>query len=106
MISLGHRGEHAQEIAGKLFGGLRNFVWIPATPARLRNKIGDTRFQIDASAEQAVTLWQMLSQHAQNLSAASAGTGSTSIRHPVILPQTQEQFVPQMMNLDLIVRSV
>jgi folate-binding protein YgfZ len=65
-------------------------------------RTGTQRFQINTKPQHAPALWQ-------NLSAAARPAGSNcwdwlNIRAgiPVILPATQEQFVPQMANLDLI----
>ncbi|MCR4303003.1 MAG: folate-binding protein [Gallionella sp.] len=65
-------------------------------------KISDTRWQINATPPQAQMLWAELSRHA--LPVGSVYWDWLNIRSviPVILPQTQEQFVPQMVNLDLI----
>ena len=65
-------------------------------------KLGDTRFMFCTSPEKAKALWQTLSK-------AARPTGSTcwdwlNIRAgiPVMLEKTQEEFVPQMVNFDLI----
>lgn len=64
--------------------------------------LGGQRYLLASTAEQAAALWQ-------RLSAAARPAGSTcwdwlTIRAgiPVITPPTQEQFVPQMANLELI----
>ena len=60
------------------------------------------RFLIVAAPQHAPSLWQKLSTEA--IPAGSPCWDWLNIRagFPVILPQTQEQFVPQMANLDLI----
>ena len=65
-------------------------------------RTGTQRFQIIATPQQAPTLWQSLGAAARP--AGSACWDWLNIRDgiPAILPATQEQFVPQMANLDLI----
>ncbi|MDO8413242.1 MAG: folate-binding protein [Gallionellaceae bacterium] len=64
--------------------------------------IGPQRFQINTTMQHAPDLWQKLS--ANTIAAGSVCWDSLNIRAgiPVILPATQEQFVPQMANLELI----
>ena len=65
-------------------------------------RIGAQRYQINTTPQHAPALWQ-------NLVASARAVGSPcwdwlNIRNgiPVVLPATQEQFVPQMANLELI----
>jgi len=65
-------------------------------------RLSADRFQINTTPQNAIALWQKLSSGAR-----PAGSGCwdwLNIRAgiPVIVPQTQEAFVPQMANLDLI----
>ncbi len=103
VVSLGLSGENAQEILMRQFGGL------PQSPLGFTDneqagvlRLGDTRFQVSTTAQYAPTLWQSLGEHAQQ--AGSVCWDWLNIRNgiPVILPQTQEQFVPQMVNFELI----
>ena len=103
IISLGVSGEKAQESLNKLFAEL------PQLPMHVSNsaqacviKISDTRFQLDTGAEQAAALWSMLSQHAHPVGSICWDWLNIRSGLPVVLPQTQEQFVAQMLNLDLI----
>jgi folate-binding protein YgfZ len=65
-------------------------------------RIGHERFQINTTPELAAELWQQLS--AQALPVGSPYWDWLNIRAgiPVILPTTQEQFVLQMLNLDIL----
>jgi len=70
-------------------------------------RLDDTRFQLNTTPEHAQTLWLALTD--QTLSGQAKPVGSPcwdwlNVRAgiPFILPQTQEQFVPQMANLDLL----
>lgn len=60
------------------------------------------RFQICSTAEQAPALWQKLSAHAKPVGSPCWDDLNIRAGIPVILPATQEQFVLQMINLDLI----
>ncbi|TAN82710.1 MAG: folate-binding protein [Gallionella sp.] len=103
IISLGLSGENAREILGRQFGELpqRAFDLVGAERASII-KIGDTRFQINTTARHAQALWQTLGQHAQPAGSACWDWLNIRAGIPVILPQTQEQFVPQMVNFELI----
>jgi folate-binding protein YgfZ len=72
------------------------------TPTGSLIKFSETRFQLNVNPEQAESLWLSLS--AQATPAGNACWDWLNIRAglPVILPETQEQFVPQMANFDLI----
>ena len=64
--------------------------------------LGTNRFLLNTTPQQAPALWQKLCTEA--LPAGSPCWDWLNIRAgiPVVLPQTQEAFVPQMANLDLI----
>ncbi|MBY0575564.1 MAG: folate-binding protein [Gallionellaceae bacterium] len=103
IISLGVSGANAQKILAAQFGEL------PQMPLDLIGsaqtsviKIGDTRYQINTAAQQAATLWQALSQPMQPVGSACWDWLDIRSGIPVILPQTQEQFVPQMVNFEAI----
>jgi hypothetical protein len=65
-------------------------------------RLGDTRFLLTTTQEQSPALWQKLSS--QGTPAGEENWDWLDIRAGIacILPQTQEQFVPQMANFDLI----
>lgn len=103
IISLGLSGENAQEILSKQFGELPQIpLGCIGTAQGSVVKISGTRWQINISAPHAAALWPALGRHAQP--AGSACWDWLNIRSgiPAILPQTQEQFVAQMVNLELI----
>src|SRR3989338_1687203 len=103
IVSLGLSGADAQQILHARFGELPQ---LPLGCIGIEQgsliRISDTRFQINAAVQQAQMLWAELSARAR-----PAGSGCwdwLNIRSgiPVIRPQTQEQFVAQMANLDMI----
>jgi folate-binding protein YgfZ len=101
IVTLGLSGAKAREILTGQFGELpQSPLGFIGTEQAGIIRIGETRFQINTSAQHAQTLWQTLSQHAQP--AGSPCWDWLNIRSgiPAILPRTQEQFVPQMVNYD------
>ncbi len=103
VISLGISGANAQRILSMQFDDLPQNQFDSTSNALASViKIGDTRYQINASVDNAITLWKALSQHAQPVSSACWDWLNIRAGMPVILPQTQEQLVAQMANLDLI----
>ncbi len=102
-ISFGLSGPDAQAILTGQFGDLPQQQLGVASSAQAGViRISDTRWQITPDVQHAQTLWLALSQAAQP--AASVCWDWLNIRSgiPVILPQTQEQFVAQMANLDIL----
>jgi folate-binding protein YgfZ len=103
IISLGLSGENAQEYLRARFGELPQSPFgcvVTAQGSAIR--ISATRWQINTSALHAATLWQVLSQHAQPVGSVCWDWLNIRSGIPVILPPTQEQFVAQMVNFELI----
>jgi folate-binding protein YgfZ len=65
-------------------------------------RIGDDRFQINTSAEHAPALWQQLSAQANPVGSPCWDWLNIRAGIPVVQPATQEQFVLQMLNLDIL----
>ena len=61
-----------------------------------------SRIEIIVTPEHAQTIWKQLRQHVQPAGAASWDWHAVQAGIPVITPPTQETFLPQMINLDLI----
>ena len=103
IISLGLSGELAQEI---LFAQLGEIPQLPLDVIHTDQgsvlKIDETRWQINTTPQQAPMLWMKLCNKA--LPVGSGCWDWLNIRSgiPFILPSTQEQFVAQMVNFDLI----
>jgi len=103
IISLGLSGATAQEILSRQFGELPQLPFgFTDTEQASVIKISDTHFHVSTTAQYAPTLWQSLSQHAQPVGSVCWDWLNIRAGIPVILPQTQEQFVPQMANFELI----
>jgi folate-binding protein YgfZ len=103
IVVLGLSGENTQKILEQKFGELpqQSFGFTDLEQTGIL-KFSDTRFQISTTAQHAATLWQTLSQHAQPVGSVCWDWLNIRAGIPVILPQTQEQFVPQMVNFELI----
>jgi len=103
IVTLGLSGTHAQEIMHAHFGGLPQYpLAVMTTEQRSVIKISDTRFQITATPQQAQKLWMEVSPRAKPVGSACWDWLNIRSGIPVILPATQEQFVAQMVNLELI----
>jgi folate-binding protein YgfZ len=111
IVTLGLSGANAQEVLAGQFGELPQeslAITHPSTGSGRTEdfycsviRIGDTRFQINTGAPQAQALWQALSQHAQPVGSVCWDWLNIRSGIPVILPQTQEKFVAQMVNFDV-----
>jgi len=103
IISLGLSGEHAQGILHTQLGEL------PQLPLDVSHadfgsviKINGLRWQINTTLRQAPALWMKLSEKAWPVSSGCWDWLNIRSGIPFILPNTQEQFVAQMVNFDLI----
>ena len=65
-------------------------------------RLGAQRFQLNAPAARSEALWAQLAAELQPVAADHWDWLTVRAGIPVILPATQEQFVPQMANLELI----
>ncbi len=102
-ISLGLAGNNAEMLAKKCFVTIPQSVLGAAHDESVTLiRLSSDRFQIITAAEQAAALWEKLSR-----SATAVGNQCwdwLNIRNgiPVITSATQEQFVPQMLNMEII----
>src|SRR5690606_25766476 len=60
------------------------------------------RIELIVTPERAPELWNVLRRHAQPSGAGCWDRLAIQAGIPVITPETQEEFIPQMINLDLI----
>lgn len=70
------------------------------TVMKLPTIAGHSRFEIFASTESAIALWNALAKHCQPVGKACWDWLEIKSGLPQVYPETQEQFVPQMLNLD------
>lgn len=105
VFSLGLSGEQAQHLLRQHCSALPEQALDVAQTNDLSGSIirlGDMRFQFNTAPEHAKTLWAALASQAKPVGSPCWDWLNICAGIPVILPQTQEQFVPQMANLDLI----
>jgi folate-binding protein YgfZ len=103
IVSLGFAGANAQEILGEQLGEIpQQRLGSTKTASGNIIKIDDTRWQINTNAQHAPKLWSALKPNAQPVGSARWDWLNIRSGIPAILPQTQEQFVAQMINLELI----
>lgn len=103
IILLGLSGANAQNILHSKFGELpqQPFGVIGTTQGSVI-RISDTRYLLSTPASEAASLWTALGLHAQPVGSGCWDWLNIRSGIPVILPQTQEQFVAQMVNLELL----
>jgi folate-binding protein YgfZ len=106
VVRIGVAGSHASALIHSILGEI--------SPLRLavsqgeRGSVislpgpGEERFELIIAREHAVAVWQGLRRAARPVGAACWDWLDIRSGIPVILPETQEQFVPQMVNLDAI----
>jgi len=94
---------NAQEVLRAQFGEVPQLPFsVIGTTQGSSIRISATRFLVCIPAPHAAALWTTLSQHSQPVGSACWDWLNIRSGIPVILPQTQEQFVAQMANLELI----
>ena len=103
IISLGLSGANVREILRTQFGELPQQPFgVIGTTQGSAIKISGTRFLVSTPAPDAASLWTALGQRAQPVGSSCWDWLNIRSGIPVILPQTQEQFVAQMVNLELL----
>lgn len=65
-------------------------------------RLGDNRFQIDAPIAQACTMWTHLAAMARPVGSSRWDWLDIRAGLPIVQPETQEAFVPQMANLEVL----
>lgn len=103
IVNLGLSGHGAADLIKKYFAHVPELDWsVLQHEHGIVTRLSAQRYQISTTPAQAVSIWNMLAKEAK-----IAGSGCwdwLNIRAgiPVITPATQEQFVLQMTNLDLL----
>jgi folate-binding protein YgfZ len=103
MICLGLSGEASTALLQQHFGSA------PQNPLAVEQhdnasviRISTQRYQINTTPQHAPALWQNLVSNARAVGSSCWDWLNIRSGIPVVLPATQEQFVPQMANLELI----
>lgn len=102
-IALGIAGSDAAEILHGVFNvlPLETFACLSSAQGSVI-KLSDTRFQVISKQDHSEVLWTAFCLHATPVGSACWDFLNIRSGTPIILPQTQEQFVAQMVNFDLI----
>lgn len=103
VICFGVAGINAESILSTALGDLplKPFAVLIGEQSSVL-KINDTRFQIITTPTNAEAIWSSLSSNAKPVGSVSWDWLNIRAGIPIILPETQEQFVAQMVNFDLI----
>ncbi len=102
-VSLGLAGNNAGIVAKQNFSAIpQPVLGAVHTPSATLIRLSPNRFQIFCTAEQAQVLWGKLSQNATTVGNQRWDWLNIRSGIPVITPATQEQFVPQMLNMEAI----
>lgn len=105
IIKIGLQGAHATELLNALFDSVPQnaFDLITHDNSVLLKLPGETpRFEILTDIENAQNIWQALSKQAKTVDADYWEHLEILAGIPEVYPATQEAFVPQMLNLDLL----
>ena len=103
IVILGLSGINAQEILRARFESLpQAYLGCIGSGQGSLIRIGDTRWQFNTSPQNSNKLWTEMSHKAQPVGSVCWEWLDIRSGIPVILPATQEQFVAQMVNLELL----
>lgn len=75
---------------------------IGPTPYFTVIRLGENRFQVSTASQHAPALWEKLAGSAREVGSSRWDWLDIHAGIPVVLPQTQEQFVPQMANFEVL----
>ncbi len=102
-VALGLAGAGADELVAERFGQA------PAAPLQVVQaadgwavRLGEQRYDVFVTPQAAPALWQQWATRARPVGAPAWDWLTVTAGVPVILPSTQDQFVPQMANMELL----
>lgn len=102
-IRLGVAGVDAEQLLEKTIGALpTDNLGVARHDKGTIIRLGPARFEVITTMEQGQALWDELSQEAAPVGSTCWEWLEIQAGIPVILPQTQEQFTPQMANFEAI----
>lgn len=102
-VSFGLIGEESKSIIINLLGVTpeKKFSSVCVPPVRV-TCLDEAQFKIDTTPERAAELWNQLGDSVVRVGTASWDEFNIRAGVPMILPETREQFVLQMINLDVL----
>ena len=102
-IGLGIAGKEAKKLIQEIFGSLPiNDYSVLTKDSSSVIRLSANRYQLNTSVNSAIELWNSLSKSAQKAGSACWDWLNIRAGIPVITPATQELFVLQMANLDVL----
>lgn len=102
-ICIGVAGSGASALLLQHLGSFPQAIWAVDQHAQVGViRVGEQRFQINTSPQNAPDLWKKLAADARPVGSLCWDWLSIRAGLPVIVPATQEQFVAQMVNLELL----
>lgn len=105
LVRIGIAGQNAASLTEEITGSSCNLIQ-PTQVIHNKNitiiSLAQNRLELITSIENAIPLWEHFSQNAKPVGANCWNWLDIQSGIPVILPETQEQFLPQMINLDAI----
>ncbi len=103
LVCLGLAGQSANVLAQETFAEVPESVMGATQSANgLLIRLGEQRLQIITTPQHAVALWKPLACGTRLVGSSCWDWLNIRAGVPVVLPATQEQFVPQMANLELL----
>lgn len=103
VVCLGVSGKHAADLIKQHLGATLEQDWSVAQhDSASIIRIAADRFQINATVQHAIALWNSLALVARPAGSACWDWLNIHAGIPVVTPATQEQFVLQMANLDIL----
>lgn len=103
IVCVGTAGEHAETLVREFLGVVPALLLeVTHTQRGSVIRLGQDRFELLVPIEQAQTAWERLSRNAAPVGAYCWDWLDIKAGIPVITLPTQEQFVPQMANVDII----
>lgn len=103
-VRLGLAGPQAAELISHALGVTPSggMMEMAHSDSAFAVRLGDDRFDLFVTPEAATALWQQLAAKARPVGAAVWDWLLINGGVPTVLPQTQEHFVPQMANMELL----
>jgi hypothetical protein len=103
VVCLGLSGHDADELIKNQFGTLPDRDWhVTQNDTASVIRLAPSRYQLNTTVQQATVLWGKISATAKPAASCAWDWLNIQAGIPVITPPTQEQFVLQMTNLDLL----
>jgi folate-binding protein YgfZ len=103
-VRLGLAGPQAAELAGKALGLAlpEGIMGMAHADNAFLLRLGDERFDLFVTPDAASALWQQLAQGARPVGTPAWDWLMVNAGIPAVLPPTQDHFVPQMANMEVL----